>query len=176
MGMEVQKSQARSMEFRTTYVDKNIQPTVVSLVNGVSCDDITLASSWRWGHSGYRTWLDSCEQIPCVGWSLIPTLSGNNGKCSAVEELYVLGFVVKPDVNVGVGTNVASKAIFCTWTKVVCNFRLMLDLTWREHMLQESHVCPCIEGYARRQDSSQTYCSSNCTWISSLAVSLETES
>ena len=32
----------------------------------------------------------------------------------AVEELYVLGFVVKPDVNVGVGTNVASKAIFCT--------------------------------------------------------------
>lgn len=44
MGMEVQKSQARSMEFRTTYVDKNIQPTVVSLVNGVSCDDITLAS------------------------------------------------------------------------------------------------------------------------------------
>ena len=45
MGMEVQKSQVGLMEIRTTYVDQNIQPTVVSLVDGVSCDDITLASS-----------------------------------------------------------------------------------------------------------------------------------
>ena len=75
-----------------TYVDGNIQPTVVSLVDGVSCDDVTLASSWTWCHSRYRTWLDSCVQIPCVGWSLIPTLSGNSRECNS-RKLLVLGVV-----------------------------------------------------------------------------------
>ena len=59
-------------------------------------------------------WILVSRFLVWAGHSFRLCLEITESAVGAVEGLYVLGFVVKPDVNVGVGTNVASKAIFCT--------------------------------------------------------------
>ena len=81
----------------------------------------------------------------------------NCTRCSGALELFVLFYVVKPDVNV-VGNKSFIRVRYSIWTCVACNFRLSVDFVQtlqREHMLQVIYM-PYIDGYVQRPNSGWT--------------------